>query len=516
MAAPAGADPETMTAIDDLLATCDQLLGRVDDTLRPVVAGPWRTPLGGARRGQDGAPWLDSYDVVSQPLRPPAGPVLHVAYVKTLVDLDRLWCEVLSPLASGRTSLAGLPRVATVVDDTALTRNMLSGYVAIWSEGGGPARVVDVQAAVGRTVEEAKTESAITGPKVAFVERLDANVGLVRDHLRDPALRVDRLVVGRRSRTDVALLYVADVADPALVAGARRGLEGMAVDSVRSVADLSAQLYAGAWTPFPLVEHTERPDKVIASLLNGRIAVIPDGSPFALVVPTTVWRFVEDSETTVLGSAPVVFARALRLIGLGAATGAAGLYVALTSATTTILPVRLAVDVSASRFGLPYPPLTEALIALVIADVLVEATVQASKNIGNALTIVGTLIIGQMLVQARLASNLMMVVVAASVLGSFLTVSVPMSYAIRIWKYVLVLCAGLGGIAGWTGGWLLLLAHLASLKSAGMPYLSPFGPVHLDEIWQYGVRPQPPAGRRLRPSSWRPRQALRARPEGRP
>jgi spore germination protein KA len=496
-----------MTPLHDLRASVDAVLARIDDSLRPLKAG-----ADGAPAPPD-PPWLASYDVATRYVRAPAGTGSHVAYVATLVDPGRLWREVIDPLSTGQCTVASLPGVRPVADRTELTHQMLSGYAALWADAGGPPAVVDVRAAVGRHVDEATTESVIHGPKAAFVERLDTNVGLIRDHLRDPSLRIERILVGRRSRTQVGLLYVADLAAPELVERARKGLQEVAVDNVRSAADIATELYSGSWTPFPLVEQTERPDKVIAALVNGRVALLADGSPFAVVVPTNVWRFVQDSEVAVLGSALVAFSRVLRILGLFAATGAAGLYVAATSSTTTILPIRLAVNVSASRFGLPYPPLTETLIALLIADVLVEATMQASKNIGTALTIVGTLIIGQMLVQARLASNLMLVVVAMTVLGSFLTVDGPMSYALRIWKYVLVLCAGIGGLSGWVAGWLVLVGHMAGLKSAGVPYLSPFGPARPWEIWKYGLKPMPPGQRGLRPRSWRPREAGRARPE---
>lgn len=482
-------------------------MGILDDARRPAPDRPARAD------GSDA--WLGSYDVCRRTLGLPDGAQVHLLYVQTLVDPHRLWREVVQPLVSGALTLPTLPGASAIDTPTALAHRLLGGSVALWTGDGRHRLAVDVQENVGRNVGEASTETAIVGPKAGFVERLDTNVALIRRLLPDPALRVDRRVVGRRSRTRVAVLHIADVANRAVVDRALQGLAAIAIDQVRTTADIASQLYAGTWTPFPLVEQTERPDKAAAALAEGRLVMVVEGSPFALVVPVNLALFLEDSETAVLGSAPVVFARLLRALGLAAATGAAGLYVAATTVSVNILPIRLAVNVSASRFGVPFPPLTEALLALVIADILVEATSQASKNVGNALTIVGTLIIGQMMVQARLSSNLMMVVVAATVLGTFLTVSPAMSYALRIWKYVLVLFGGLGGIGGWTAGWLLLIAHLAGLESAGVPYLSPFGPMRPGEIWRYGIHPLPPMSRRLRPFSWRPRRRVRSATEAR-
>jgi len=500
-----------MTPLHDLRSHCERLLSRVVANLgssEDRSAG-----LGTPAFSAPDAPGLSGYDVVREEIALRDGGHVRLVYVRTLIEVGRLWHEVVLPLATGRADLATLVGAEPVPDAITVTRRLLAGHVALWGGPGGPTRTVNLSAQIGRPVGEATTESAVSGPKAAFVERLETNISLIRGSLRDPALRVEVVIVGRRSRTEVALCYVDDIIRRELLDKARAGLEAMDVDIVRSAADLGSQLYAGTWTPFPLVEQTERPDKVVDALVSGRLAILPDGSPFALVAPTTFWRFVEDSETRVLGPTAVVFARFMRLVGLGAATGIAGLYVAATTATITILPARLALAVGASRAGVPYPPLTETLFALIIADVLVEATVQASKQVGTALTIVGTLIIGQMLVQARLASDLTLVVVAASVIGTFLTVSPALSYALRLWKYVLVFAAGLGGLSGWIAGWLILVGHLAGLESAGVPYLSPLGPVHLDELWRYGLSPLPPQNMVRRPRSWRPRDVIRARPE---
>jgi hypothetical protein len=461
------------------------------------------------------AAWLSGLaadDLKDRALPLPSGGTVRLVYLSTLADEARLWREAVEPLLAGRLQPATLPGAMPARIGRPLAHRLLRGDAALVDLGSGEVFTLAVGDRPGRPVGEPSTETVTLGPKAGMVEKLDINIGLIRGVLRDPQLRVETLVVGRRSRTRVALLYLADVANLRMVGRARRGLKAMALDYVRSAADVAATLYHHSWSLFPLADETERADKVARAVAAGRLALVVDGSPFAVLVPAPVGVFLQDSEQTMLGPALVAFSHVLRIIGLLVATGAAGFYVAITTNSVDVLPVRLVIAVTASRAGVPYPPLTEALISLLVADVLVEATVQASKSVGNALTIVGTLIIGQMIVSSRLASNLMMMVVAVTVLGSFLALNPVMSYGLRMWKYVQVWFAAVAGLDGWMAGWILMVAYLSTLKTAGVPYLSPFGPLRLHDLVNQYLAPHPPEAARLRPAMWRPRDRARARP----
>lgn len=483
-----------------------QLRERLSDLLAALVPPSTQTP---SRIGR----LLASDDLRDEPCILPNGSVARVLFLDTLVSRKRLVDEVLQPLSTDGAAHGRLPAAQPAGDDRAIIRRLLDGQVAVVLPQGG-AYTVPVQGLAARAVGEPSTDKAIIGPKEGFVERISTNLGLVRRRLKDPRLRVRTYVVGRRSRTRVALVYVDDLAPRRLVRRIKHGLSTISVDFVRTSMDIGEILFGRSWTPFPLSEQTERADRVANALALGRIAFLIDGSPFALLVPVTFLEFQKDSEGALQGPLVVGFVRALRLLGVFAAVMVPGLYVALVSVNVAVLPLPLALALNTARVAVPYPPLTETLIILLMVDILAEATVQAASAVGNTLAIVGTLIIGQMMVQAHLVSTLVLTVTAVTVMGSFMTLRFAFSYGMRIWKYVVVLLAAVGGMVGWFTGLLVLLVHLASLKSAGVPYLAPFGPMNLRDILNYGLVQPPKGSLRHRPRTWAPRDVVRSRTQG--
>lgn len=448
------------------------------------------------------------------------GQTAWVLYIETTIDMQRLYYDVLRPLQEtvlrGTLPPAGpahplLPQSTPVeaLDDQ--TTALLDGQAVVLL--GGTAAAVDCRKFPSRNVSEPTTEQTVIGPKQAFVEEVQSNIGAVRQRLRDGRLRVEKFTVGRRSRTQVALIYLEDVAKPDLVELTRQGLASIDTDFIRTGEDVASFLFQKTLTTIPLTDRTERPDRAAAAIAAGRICLVVDGTPFVILVPATLLQTIQDSEVALPGPIITAFVRFLRGAGELIAVSAAGLYVALMTADTQVMPTPLALAMSGSRNGVPYPVLTETLVMLFVIDVFTEATTQAPGGVGNTLSIVGTLIIGQMVVQARLASSLMMIVVAATALGSFLTLKYPYSYTLRIWKYPITLLAGVAGLFGWLAGILLLFTHLAGLKSAGVPYLSPVGPLNQRTLFQQGiVRVLRPFIRR-RPGTWDP-QDIRVSGEG--
>ncbi len=437
-----------------------------------------------------------------------------VVYLGSLVNKKRLWEEVLDPLLTRTVAVDALPGSKRLVTMEAILRQMLLGWVILFPPGRMPVGL-PLKGLQQRSVDEPTTEREIIGPKEALVEDLETNIGLVRNRLRDPALRVQMHIVGTRSRTRVALLYLDQVASSELVARTQRGLPTVQIDFVRTAADVAEVIFGRSLTPFPLYEETERPDRFAAALASGRIGLIVEGSPFGLLVPVTFMEFQKDAESALPGPIISVYVRTLRLLGLFLSTAAPGLYVAILTANPGVLPLPLALTLSTTRFAVPYPVATEALIMLLVVDILAEATTQSSGAIGNTLAIVGTLIIGQMMVQAHLASSLLMIIVSGSIMGSYLTLKFSFSYALRIWKYVIVLLSAFAGLIGWFTGFLLLLVHLASLKSAGVPYLSPLGPFRPYDLTHYGLWQPSRGNQRLRPGMWRAQDLVRQPKRGR-
>lgn len=490
-------------------------IGRLSGALAEGVDDLWRSlPLVASPGAGELAAALGSQDVAEHELALPGGGRLPLIYVQTLVDKQRLWGEVQKPLLTGDLDVGRLPGAERPRDVNQILHLLLRGYVVLLPPGAPPA-AVELPGLQQRQVEGPTTEMTLVGPKEGFVENLETDVGLIRNRLRDPRLRVEFHTVGRRSRTRVAMLHLEGVAWGDLVARTREGIGQIAIDHVRTAMDVAELIYSHSWTPFPLVEQTERPDRVAAGLALGRLCLLVEGEPFALMVPVTLFEFQKDTESALQGPLIAFFVRTLRLLGMFLTVAVPGLYATLLSSDVGVLPATLAVTVASGRAGVPYPVLTETLIMIVIVDILAEAISQAASGIGSALGVVGSLIVGQMMVQAQLASPLLMIVVATTMMGAFLTLRYPFSYALRLWKYPVVLLSGFAGLDGWFAGMMLVVVHLASLKSAGVPYLRPLAPLSDRDLMQYGPVQPSRASLRLRPAMWNPVQAIRARRGGR-
>jgi len=298
----------------------------------------------------------------------------------------------------------------------------------------------------------------------------------------------------------------------------REGLKSLDIDWVDDASVLSELLFGRTLTPFPLGQLTERPVRVARALMNGRVAVLVDGSPFALIVPTTLVELQKDSEGFLQGPLNRLFARFLRAAGTLLAVLGPATYAALLAVNPQILPTPLAVTVAVTREGVPYPVLGEILVLLLLQDLVQQAAMQAPGPLGQTLTIVGSLIIGQAAVTARLASSLVIIVLAGTAIGSLIIVNFPLSFAIRIWKYPITVLAGFLGAFGLVAGFASLLVHLASLQSAGVPYLKPFAPLNWYDLVHYSVVAPSRQAIERRPQTWRAadtrRTGSRARQDG--
>lgn len=438
-------------------------------------------------------------------------PGVLLVYVTTLIDPKSLTADIYEPLrvklpgdAEPEDPRARIPNAVCLTQSEEILTKILEGYVALFREGHQDAFLVNLALSETRQVDEPTTEVQLFGPKVGFIEQLETNLNLVRRRLVTKSLRVQEYSVGRRSNTQVAILYLEDVADPNLLFQLDTGIRNIDIDYIRDSIDIHELVVGKSLTPFPLSQRTERPDKVVSALTNGRVAILVDGSTFALLLPTTLAELYKDGENYLQGPLVAGIVRWSRVFGIGLATIVPSLYVALLGVDLHLFPSDILLTVAATREGIPYPILLETIVMLLILDFVIEATVQSPPSIGQSLTIVGSLIIGQAAVQAQLASQLMVIVLAINSVGTLLSPSLPLGYASRIVKYPLTVLSGLLGLYGLTMGLLLLTIHLVTLKSMGTPYLTPMGPIDWTYFRYYSLGTATKGARRKRIPIWSP------------
>ncbi len=339
-----------------------------------------------------------------------------------------------------------------------------------------------------RAIEEPGSEQLIRGPREGFTETIAVNTAMIRRWINDPQLRVDELRVGRRTKTAVRLLYLNDVAAPKLVREVRRRLRAVVLDGVLESGYLEQLIADNRVTVFPLIQSTERSDKVAAAILEGRLAILVDKSPFTLIVPTTINELYQSPEDYYFNFYLGSFLRFFRLLGNNLAVAFSGLYVALSSGNPELLPTSFALSISASRQGIPYPISIEVLLLEIMVEIFREAGLRLPKNVNQTLGVVAGIGLALAAVQTHLVSGSSLVVVAIGAIASFSSPSFAVSIPWRIFKFLLILGAALLGIVGLTLTGIMILAHAATLTSFGSSYLAPWAPLQPRELGDAVIR----------------------------
>ncbi|MCI7813019.1 MAG: spore germination protein [Lachnospiraceae bacterium] len=352
--------------------------------------------------------------------------------------------------------------------------SMLAGNALLLIDGYERAVKIGTKGYPGLGVSKAEAEKVMRGSNEAFTESEKTNSALIRKRIRDTRLKVKEKPVGQHSHTMTALVYLEDLVYPEMVQKMEHELESFEIDGVMDSGVIEQVTKETWYSPFPQYQMTERPDNAALAILEGRIVVLSDNSPQALIFPTTYHSFFQTPDDYFRHFFLVTFLRLLRYAAAFLAISLPGLYIAVTNFHTQILPTNLILSLSMAREGVPFPGVVEVILLELSFELLREAGVRMPGQIGNTIGIVGGLIIGQAAVTANLVSPMVVIVVAMTALSSFSIPNEEMAEACRLIKYGVILSSSFFGIAGFVFAWFLLLSHLARLKSFGIPYLMPF------------------------------------------
>jgi hypothetical protein len=360
--------------------------------------------------------------------------------------------------------------------------SMLNGDTALFIDGNEKAFGLNTKGWEHRQVAEPKAEAVIRGPREGFTETLRTNTALIRTRLKDPYLRVKNYVLGKRTSTNVAVIYIEGICEDSLIKKVDERIEKINIDGVMGSGYVEQLIEDSHWSPFPTVQDTERPDKAVANLLEGRIIIIVDGTPFVLMVPAILSQFYQSPEDYYERFWIGTFIRFIRVISLFFALLAPSLYIAFTAFHPEMIPTELVLSVAAGRATVPFPAVIEAFIMEISIEILREASVRLPGIIGPTIGIVGALVIGQAAVQAGLVSPLMVIIVSLTTIGSFASPNYSAAIAIRILRFPMMVAAGTFGLYGIMLFWLLIILHLCTLKSFGVPYIAPLSPSHFSDL----------------------------------
>ncbi|MHB8926194.1 MAG: spore germination protein [Bacillota bacterium] len=375
--------------------------------------------------------------------------------------------------------------------------HVLTGETALFVEGEAAALLLETKGWQHRSVERAQSEMVVRGPMEGFTEALRTNTALVRRRLKSPDLVVEGLKVGRLSRSDVALMYIKGLTNEKLVDEVRRRIQAIDVDHVPESGILEQYIEDFPYSLFPQVTATERPDRVSAFLSEGYVAVLIGENPWAIIAPMTFTAFFHSPEDYHLRWPYANFLRALRFMAILTTLFTPAAYIAVTTFHQEMLPTDLMMAIAASRQGVPFPVFLEVLLMDVAFELIREAGVRIPNVIGPTIGIVGAIVLGQAAVAANIVSPILVIIIAVSALASFVIPNFSASFAVRILRFPFEALAAFLGFYGMAAGMLIVGLHLASLRSFGVPYLSPVAPhrapsvdiVMRGQMWKMWHRP---------------------------
>lgn len=357
-----------------------------------------------------------------------------------------------------------------------LIKSVTSGFVAIYFPSANLLMTITIPSFEVRSTTEPNNEIVIRGAHEGFVESIDKNISLIRKHLFISDLVVKEVHLGKDTNTKVTYVYIESVADKEVVKEVKLRLENINQPNVYSIGQIEDYLEDSVWSPFPQFLNTERPDRAIANLLEGKIVIFTDQSSSALIAPINFFSFYETPDDfngrVIVGS----FFRMLRIFSFFVAVFLPAFYIAVVGFHSEILPFDLSRKVKIAVEFIPYRPIIEALIVELFIEVIREATIRLPAPIGPTIGIVGGLVIGDAIVNAGLVSNLMVVIVAMTAISSFVIPSVEMNTTIRILRFPFMLAATFFGFFGIAIGTIILFIHLMNRSSLNQPYLSPVVP----------------------------------------
>ncbi len=328
-----------------------------------------------------------------------------------------------------------------------------------------------------RSISEPTSQTNIKGPKDAFTENINKNVYLIRRRIRNTALRVEGLTIGTVTHTNVRLMYIDGLAKKEILEDIRSRLQKINIDCVLDSYYIEELIKTSEYSVFPTILNSEKPDSVSAALLEGRIAILIDGSPYVITVPALMLEFLQTSEDYYNHFISSSFTRLLRYISVFITLLVPALYITVTTFHQEIIPAPLLISIAAQREGVPFPAFFEVLLLELTFEILREAGIRMPRAVGSAISIVGALVLGQAAVEAGLISAAVVIVISITAIASFVITNYSMSNAIRLVRFAFTILAGTLGLYGVTMGLIILCLHLCSIKSATVPYLMPFSPV---------------------------------------
>ncbi len=371
------------------------------------------------------------------------------------------------------------------------------GTCALFIDGYSEAILPQVIGWEKRGVDEPKTEPAIFGPNQAFNETLKVNTSMMRKMIRSPELVIENITVGEVAKCNCAVLYMENITNQSLVKEVKKRIEGLKVDHIISSGELMQFIENNSFITLPQIISTERPDRCVKSIMSGRVVVLVDNSPLALIMPATVFELTESAEDVYLRPAYALLVKSIRYLGILLSIYLPGIYIAAITYHTTIFPTGMLTTIMRAGRKVPFDSVTELVVMVIAFEIVREASSRVPGFLGSSLGIIGPLVLGQASISANIVSPVMLIVFSIATIGSFVTPNFSMAFSGRVLNIIYIILGSTGGFLGIAVGIFCQMMLWHETKSFGVNMILPFSekqslipePLKVTPIWKHETRP---------------------------
>jgi len=418
---------------------------------------------------------------------------IYVVYIETICDSIKINDFILKNLTNYNninnlnSNIPG-PNTIIIKEYDQIEFYLTNGFAIIISDKNIIA--VEVKGEINRAISTSTREPSIVGAEDAFNENIQTNLGLIKRRLKTRTLKSEELFLGRKSQTKIVINYLEDVAEEKNIKKIKDKLKKIDVDGIVDIGTVINYLDDENKTIFPTIRRTERPDLVSSSLLEGKIVLLVDTSPFAIILPTFLIDFINPTNDNYIKSINAAFLKILRAFAFFISMTAPAIFLATINYNQETIPSSLLINFSTQRAGVPFPSIVELLILLVICDILRESDLRFPSNFGSAVSILGALIIGEAAVNAGIVSSIMIIIVSFTFISSLIFTSIEIGNALRYYRYIFLFFAAFFGLYGVFLCLMLFLTNVISLKSLDAPYFAPIAPFNKDYFFKTFLKKQ--------------------------
>ena len=418
-----------------------------------------------------------SFDIINKKLQTD-NITVHLLYLKTVVDNDQIQNYIIKPFFEmGSTQqfdsyIASLPQNGKIETDEKVLSQLSRGSVLVQIQEQN--YLLDLKKITTNLVSETNMEPTIQGPELGLSEDIQTNLNIIRHRYHNASLKIKTYQVGTSNNQTLAIIYDQESVNDLVLKNLQEKVKNLNHSVVLSNSELQRFLNDKKWVFMPTMMITERSDRVIQNIAGGKVILILDGSPNAIIAPSVFFDFMTSMDDIYLPFGVAKFLKLLRYFGLFTCLMLPGIYVAVTSYNPEVFRSELAFSVAGSRVGVPFPSFIEVLFLIIFMELLTEASIRLPKTVSGTATTVGGLILGTAATEAALTSNIMVIIVSAVAIATFAIPINEMSFAIRIVRYVLLFFGTTAGITGLILSFLAFVLYLTNLESFGEPYLKLF------------------------------------------